>query len=356
MGSRLGVIVRSDAGWEIYYDHRAAQTIGHDIALDGFEATLKRVRTMRPVPVDHPRDWSGTAWLEGGLLIDLPSKTVVWAAEGEGSYLPRLINALLENTWPGWTAIWSSEATPGVLRVAGVEPDPSPTGATHETHDFDETSWLAPWSPFHPTDAFSAALDNGDHVVWQGSAELDKVAEAGPYAVHQLATTVRERVRASEPWTGDEQAHDSRPEAGIHIDFTTHTLRWWSIYEEPPELAGFDVAWADWTISSMGDNFEWHEGLIGHKLRDWTEDVRQCRKWMQRVIDEGEHPNPLGTVEHLSDVDMDVDANAPEPQFIPARRKYGAVVLELLDRLAKQPALPPARFIDRDGHVHPPVR
>ena len=37
MGSRLVVAIRSETGWELYYDHWAAQTIGQDIAINGFE-------------------------------------------------------------------------------------------------------------------------------------------------------------------------------------------------------------------------------------------------------------------------------------------------------------------------------
>ena len=59
MGSRLGVIVQTESGSEIYYDHWAAQTIGGDIALDGFGATLHRVRQMEPMNVDTPHDWKG---------------------------------------------------------------------------------------------------------------------------------------------------------------------------------------------------------------------------------------------------------------------------------------------------------
>ena len=55
----MGVIVKNVSGWEIYYDHWAAQSIGVDIALDGFEATLRRVRRMTPMGVDTPQEWTG---------------------------------------------------------------------------------------------------------------------------------------------------------------------------------------------------------------------------------------------------------------------------------------------------------
>lgn len=49
MGSRLGVLIRDDEGWELYFDNWAAESIGLDMVLDGFEGTLARVRNMAPI-------------------------------------------------------------------------------------------------------------------------------------------------------------------------------------------------------------------------------------------------------------------------------------------------------------------
>ena len=144
MGSRLGVLLKTYSGWEIYYDHWAAQTVGLDIAIDGTEATYERVRRMSPMGVDDPHAWEGATWIEGTLLIDETRKLVVWAEESEALYMPRLINYLVEHTWPGWTAAWSAEGTRGTLRAAGVDP------ATIFTHRSDRLSCdrapsLEPW-------------------------------------------------------------------------------------------------------------------------------------------------------------------------------------------------------------------
>lgn len=158
MGSRLGVIVQTESGSEIYYDHWAAQSIGGDIALDGFDATLHRVRQMEPMGVDTPHDWKGAVWIEGTLLIDLRSKTVVWAEESEGLYLPRLINALVERTWPGWTAIWSPEGTRGTLWAAGVDPASLFTSTAYGTQTMEGAPWFGPWDEFESADAYQQAL------------------------------------------------------------------------------------------------------------------------------------------------------------------------------------------------------
>lgn len=161
MGSRLGVIVKNVSGWEIYYDHWAAQSIGVDIALDGFEATLRRVRRMTPMGVDTPQEWTGATWIEGTLLIDLTTQTVTWAEESEGLYLPRLINALTERTWPGWTAVWSSEGTRGVLAAVGVDPGTlfTSTGCTTMSPDYSAESLVE--GGVNDFDMLSVALEGG---------------------------------------------------------------------------------------------------------------------------------------------------------------------------------------------------
>lgn len=93
-----------------------------DIAVDGFEKTMRRFRWLKRWDVSGPEDWETAKWLEGSIVIDTVARTVVWADEPQGLYLPRLINYLTEYSWPGWTAIWSPEDIYGTLRAAGVNP------------------------------------------------------------------------------------------------------------------------------------------------------------------------------------------------------------------------------------------
>ena len=83
MGSRLVVAIRSETGWELYYDHWAAQTIGQDIAINGFEKTLKRVRAMVSLG-DSLYECVKSTLIEGMLLIDMATKHVTWAEESDG--------------------------------------------------------------------------------------------------------------------------------------------------------------------------------------------------------------------------------------------------------------------------------
>lgn len=225
MGSRLGVIVKTIDGWDIRYDHWSAQTLGRDIALDGYEATLTRIRQMAPYGVDTPQEMKSAPWLEGTLFIDMTTKRIVWAEESEGCYLPRLINALIELTWPGWTAIWSPEGTRGTLRATGADTDIIYTDHSFkDLVDFDAASDMAPWTISNETDAFSCTTENNKTITWGNYIDLENIALLGPNKMHTLVNKVIQGCNEGKPWQWNLQTHNKQPEKGIHIDYINKTI------------------------------------------------------------------------------------------------------------------------------------
>lgn len=354
MGSRLGVVIRKTTGWELYYDHWGAQTIGADIALDGTGETLARVRQMRPMGVDSPQDWTGATWIEGSLLIDLTTRTVVWAEESEGLYLPRLINALIEVTWPGWSAVWSAEGTRGVLAAAGIDPTTIFADPSHDTRSLEDQPWFGPWDDLQGDEAFSVVLEDGRLVPWRGQTNLDIIAELGPDSIRLVTEQALERSGAGEPLLWDERPRTRRPDTGVYIDYRTRTFRWWSVCDDDYGLEAFAGQWPGWTVESMGDNYEWHERLLNRTLRTWADDVAECRKEFGRMTAEGRRANPaVPVLGFLEEQGADVQINAPVFSTVPASREARSdIVLRYLDSLDRADPLPPARFIDRHGTVH----
>ena len=359
MGSRLVVAIRSETGWELYYDHWAAQTIGQDIAINGFEKTLKRVRAMVSLG-DSLYECVKSTLIEGMLLIDMATKHVTWAEESDGLYMPRLINALVEHSWPGWTAIWSAESTDGVLQAADIDPADIFAEKHDATRTLEGSAWFGPWGDFGDSGVFSIRLDDGQLVGWRGLGDLDAVTKLGPDNMRQHTLTVLERARAGEPLLWDEQnegAFEEIPDTGIHIDFPARELRWWSISGEYTSPYPFEEMWPGWTAESMGDNYEWQAQIIGRTLRSWADDVEECRQQLASAIDEGERPNPMwGMVEAMTEKGHKIDVYAVAAEFVPASfdaTSYSA--LDFLDQLKDGAPLPPARIITRDGRIKPPL-
>lgn len=188
MGSRLGVIVRTTDGWDMYYDRCLARTIGYGIALEGRWDTLRRICAMMPMSCPSPRE--ALLGMDGTLFIDLDTGSIVWSEESECLYLPRLINALVELTWPGCTAIWSAEGASGTLRAAGIDSDTSHTGWTPRRQDLETALFMGPWDDCDMSNAFSCRMEDGRIITWRGNPDLECMGCLGPEQVHRLAEEV----------------------------------------------------------------------------------------------------------------------------------------------------------------------
>jgi len=354
VGSRLGVLLKTDAGWETYYDHWAAQTIGRDIAIDGMEATIQRVRCMSPLGVDDPHAWEGATWIEGTLLIDETRKLVVWAEESEALYMPRLINYLVEHTWPGWTAVWSAEGTRGTLRAVGVDPA---TIFTHRSDRLpcDRAPDLEPWDEWHGADPITVRMADGTLVTWRAYGFLDDIVGFGPENFLALAREVASRLPdESNAW--EPTMDDDVPTTGIFVDYQARSLRWWSLQDEDMHLEDFTALWPGWTLTSTSDDYSWHQELAGEVFRTWTNDVDECRSWIAKAIEEGARANPLVNMAiALSGQGHEVSPYASALEFVPSNRK---ATMESFDRLldaVRDEPLKPARMIDRHGTITPPL-
>ncbi|ETJ98183.1 hypothetical protein [Propionimicrobium sp. BV2F7] len=356
MGSRLGIFVRTSNGWEIYYDHWAAQTIGGDIALDGYEATMERVRGMTSFDIDHPNKVDGIIFLEGTLVIDETTKTVFWAEESEALYLPRIINHLIEHTWPGWRAVWNVEDVHSALRAMGIDPASMIEQGNPEHRTMEDSSWFGPWDEFDPSDAMAVTYRDGQTLLWHNEVLLEDVLAFGPDELYRFALKVRHGIDNGEPWAWEDQHPDDLPENGIHIDFIQEQIRWWGFQDGLLGIDTFKGNWPDWSYETMGDNYEWFERLTGRKLRQWPTDVEQCRHYLLNFIGKGLEDNPaLRIKEALAQWGHEIDLSNQTLNFNPAQRRACATeVLRMLDELEHQEPLPPARYIDRHGNIVPP--
>ncbi|OBA92758.1 hypothetical protein A5666_20625 [Mycolicibacterium fortuitum] len=356
MGSRLGVVVLSDSGYELYYDHWAAQTIGIDIVVDGVAATLERVRGMQPMGIDTPAEWSGASWIEGSLLIDLTRKRVVWAEESDYVYLPRIVNHLVEHTWPGWTAIWSAEGVRGILRLAEVDPATIFPVAPVSQRPAENVKWLAPWSEHEGYGALSVQFEDGGVIAWRSSCFLDEVAELGPAAIRSVAEETQARGAAGEPVLWDRQPRGEHPDLGVHVNFGTKTARWWGLGDNDVQIDAFDALWPGWSVETVGDAFELHEAIVGRQMRDWAADVVATQRIIQTMMQKGPRENPMIHLAALmADQGETIEINSSALRFKAASDFRGAqaAVSALDDLYASQP-LPPARIVNRHGRIFIP--
>ena len=173
--------------------------------------------------------------------------------------------------------------------------------------------------------------------------------------MHTLVNKVIQGCNEGKPWQWNLQTHNKQPEKGIHIDYINKTIKWWSIYEDDWAINPFNALWPGWTLHSKGDNYEWHENITGYKMRDWKQDVAQCKNSLTQTIKQGIRTNPIERLtEALAKQGVDMRIRPATFQFVPSRMEQPPErIFAYLDRLESDEPLPPARFINRDGEIIP---
>lgn len=356
MGSRLGVIVKTIDGWDIRYDHWSAQTLGRDIALDGYEATLTRIRQMAPYGVDTPQEMKSAPWLEGTLFIDMITKR---------NRLGRRKRRLLPSP---------AHQRPDRTDMARMDRNLVPRRHTrhitrhrsrhgHHLHRsfVQRPRRLRRRIGYGPMDHIQRNRRILLHNRKQQNNHLGKLhrprkhSPTRPNKMHTLVNKVIQGCNEGKPWQWNLQTHNKQPEKGIHIDYINKTIKWWSIYEDDWAINPFNALWPGWTLHSKGDNYEWHENITGYKMRDWKQDVTQCKNTLTQTIKQGIRTNPIERLTGaLAKQGVDMRIRPATFQFVPSRMEQPPErIFAYLDRLESDEPLSPARFINRDGEIIP---
>lgn len=212
---------------------------------------------------------------------------------------------------------------------------------------------MAPWGISNETDAFSCTTENNKTITWGNYIDLENIALLGPNKMHTLVNKVIQGCNEGKPWQWNLQTHNKQPEKGIHIDYINKTIKWWSIYEDDWAINPFNALWPGWTLHSKGDNYEWHENITGYKMRDWKQDVAQCKNSLTQTIKQGIRTNPIERLtEALAKQGVDMRIRPATFQFVPSRMEQPPErIFAYLDRLESDEPLSPARFINRDGEI-----
>lgn len=90
-------------------------------------------------------------------------------------------------------------------------------------------------------------------------------------------------------------------------------------------------------------------------MRDWKQDVAQCKNTLTQTIKQGIRTNPIERLTGaLAKQGVDMRIRPATFQFVPSRMEQPPErIFAYLDRLESDEPLSPARFINRDGEIIP---
>lgn len=307
--------------------------------------------------MSSPQEWEAAIWIEGTLFVDFTTRTVTWFEEGQDHYLPRFINLLVEQSWPGWTALWSPEGVRGVLSLAGVDPATLFTPKQFTGGEQDHFENLGPGHPSATGGVMSVDFGDGAIFTFEVTSLIHQIAELGPERVGALVAEVMERRRKGEPVAWGQTSTETVPRLGMHLDFGARYLSWWCIGEEYMHLDAFDALWPEWTIETRGDDFEWQGRLTGNKYRSWPDEVGHMLAWIEHAPKMEPRQNPFIRMSGVLD-SLGEGATASDNvwDFVPSQMKGDTTsMIELLKQLETAPPIPPAAFVDRTRKISRPT-
>ena len=191
-----------------------------------------------------------------------------------------------------------------------------------------------------------------------GDCAVDDIASLSPVNTHHLAVEVLRRLRSGEPVQRDKEPSGwELPDTGIHVDFTSSSLRWWSLRDTDMGLEAFAGQWPDWSVEPLGDWYEWQERLIGKPIRTWRHELRAFLRRVEEAYREGRRPNPmLSFMTRMAEHGERIEPVPAAMITVPAQRQGTAQDVELLlARLEITGPLPPARHVNRNGVIRQPT-
>lgn len=341
MGSRLSVYVRDNRGWSTYGRYGGAHSVGPAIARDGYENTMKYVEDCVKFEEAAEQPTVDISWAEGMLVIDSLNKNVYWYEEDAGSYLPRIINALIELTWPGWTAIWCAEERLSALQACGIDA----LSLSIPSEDSDKADWKkyldsGPWNKYVEDDSVAVTYEDGVTLCWHQF--LDSLLPAFcPNSYYCFAQRVREGIERGEPLEWGKQPNDDIPTTGIHIDYQKHHVRWWSLFDTDTATE-YEKRWKDWTLISTGDDYEWYEQLTRHTMRTWDDEMGDAFRYIAGVVED-----------EMEDYKApQIPSNQVLEHELASSHGNQELILRALIQMKEHGPIPPAKFIDRYGVIH----
>ena len=239
VGQRANLLVVERPGsYELYYSHWRANALDQDLFW-GPEVALASIRAH--VSVAEGAEWLDERWCEGGAVLDLARRHLLWFGGEDVMYdvlLRRVLQGVMRERWPGWSIAWAAEGITDLARYVG-----EPVGPLLVLEkDRRRPKRVDLGEPGRGT-IISARTPSG---LGLRSTTLWDAAFAGEALVRALGRTV-DRL----PF-----APDGPPLHGIHLDLVERTVGAWSALDLADAARRLRDAWPGWTTTFRGDRFE----------------------------------------------------------------------------------------------------
>jgi hypothetical protein len=115
---------RRGSDWQLYYSHWGGCRI-LDALIGGPDLALRYAASLRRCEKD---DWCAPSWADGGAVIDLDRRRVLFFGEGLMTTMNerRALMSVLATVWPGYEICWAYDGTAELAGYVGAQLRPDP--------------------------------------------------------------------------------------------------------------------------------------------------------------------------------------------------------------------------------------
>jgi hypothetical protein len=258
MGQRANLITVENGEYTIRYDHWCANRlddilfwgIGH--ALDFFDAQ----------EVVGEEGWLDEVWAEGGAVLDLDKKHLLWWGGEDILYelpLRRAFLKLQEKVWKGWTIEWAHRGIVDLAEYVGYPKEKVLTSGENLSEAVDVKLAEKP----------SWAMTLGGLETVEGDVKLFVLNyDCENYLFNGTSLAAQCRLQpglAQVVWTEWEENREF-PQGGFQIDERSRTMEFWSVRDCPNVVQDLKKIWDGWEIIWYQDRYEFQVEKLGGRI------------------------------------------------------------------------------------------
>jgi hypothetical protein len=264
MGQRANLIILKNNKYDLYYDHWCANSLDAYLFW-GVKSALKFFRSHEKQNDDW---WLDTVWCEGGAVIDLDKKVLLWFGGEDISFdivLRRTLLELMQKNWKGYTIRWAYRGVVDLAQYVGYDTDKVMV-------PFDEKELFT-------SDGIRKLFENPVDVdYWNSIISIrneNNVIElyiTGSFSYFceilyygEKMLQLRQKATFYDEYVDDNRSNELK--SGIHIDLILRELHVWSADIENLDGERLRSVWPDYKIHNHNDRFEVQSELTDGKLR-----------------------------------------------------------------------------------------
>lgn len=258
MGHRANLLLVDSKGYDLFYSHWCAITLPYDLFW-GPDYAITFVCLQNQQTTDG---WLDTVWAEGGAVVDVDRKQLLFFGGESILYhvpLRRVYLQLQQQTWPDWTVNWAFEGIVDLAEYVGVEREI----VLSERDDEDQITRLDPPEERDWIQCVGTFQIQGNILHFPLSGLLEDYLMAGPQLLDDCQNQKAYSQFRYADWTTE------FPTGGFHVDADQKIISFWNATDCPGLFNQVKAKWPDWNVNWEKDRFESqselsHDSLIFH--------------------------------------------------------------------------------------------